>query len=294
MSESSEMWEHVFGSPDKVPKTTGERVLEAVTNGLHVESEHHWDRHPWTSPSVLSKVCRRAMVAYVRDRKTLARAQNTDLEWAAAKGTAFHNVFQEQIFGPARILRGGWLCSGCGHIHGLDPDDETEVTSHGEKFTQKVTVKSSIVMPQKCEACGMTPGWDCKFHYIEPMVYDLAIRVVGRIDGILLLDGEEWIIDIKTSKPPWNGVPYKEQGDQVIWYEGLSGIHRGLIIYSKQESRSLKESVVPLQVPWSESKYEEFQSYAKSIQEINDESELPSCEYQGVRFGSSPCECVGL
>jgi len=264
-----------------------------IAESLHEVKRFKCRRGMWTSPSTIAGSCLRALAIHTRDEAEVERDIPTDLAWAAKKGNAFHHVFQDEILGPMGILKGGWACSRCGHVHGIDQDDKYPIPSHGEVFVDKVTPASAVIMPGKCEKCGMIPSWEGHFSYVEPLLYEIECKISGRTDGILMIGGEEVIFDVKTGKPPWGETPWGNHVDQVLLYMGMAKILRGFVLYSKQEDRSFSGSVLPKEVDWDPIRYHELMGIADGIQKINSESLIPDCPYGGIRFGN-PCECVGL
>lgn len=88
-------------------------------------------------------------------------------------GHALHAWFQNKYLGPDRVLWGSWKCRGCKRrIRGL--------------------------MPKACRRCGAPRS---VFKYLEPLVREPHLNLIGHCDGILLIEGEKRVLELKTINP---------------------------------------------------------------------------------------------
>lgn len=127
-------------------------------------------------------------------------------------GTAIHSVVQDQYLGPSGVLFGRWRCPSC---HRISPT--MSVYPKGDYCQQWVTVqntdpntqeRSLLVQEEKvsvacadfqkmAEADGR-PAW----LYAELRVFDQALNISGRVDGIILGPDKTWFtLELKTVSP---------------------------------------------------------------------------------------------
>jgi len=273
------------------------RIMEAIVQTREV----HVDADMWLSPSILAGWCPRAWVIAQRVGVPLLDEIGPDNRWWMDGGTAHHTLFQEMWMGPARIIKGGWECPSCLHVEGYDPDDKTEILSHGESYTDKVTPRSSVLCPKVCPACGHKPTWRSAFRYIEPLVYDLELKVAGLSDGVIdwgPYGGELWDLKTKSSTDGMGWIkeaPDEGNVKQLNWYLGLAGMKYGRLVYVDRTSKHLADAFVEHQIVFDpemmlkeKEKVSVFREAAK-----NPESSIPACPDGGrTRFGA--CQCREL
>lgn len=82
-------------------------------------------------------------------------------------GHMHHQWYQERYLGPMGILWGEWVCRQCGTLY-------------------------KGPMPRECN-CNA-----CDFHYMEMGIEVPELDLFGHTDGVLLIDGEYYLLEIKT------------------------------------------------------------------------------------------------
>lgn len=291
--------------PRKAPVTELERpelfVQPRIMKALTSVREVTVTPDMWLSPSVLAGWCPRAWVMAYRMGVPLIDETGPDNRWWMDGGTVHHTLFQEWWMGPAKIIKGGWKCPSCQHVMGIDPDDKFEVHSHGEDITDKVTPQSAVLCPDECPACGYKPTWREPFKYVEPILYDAEMRVVGWSDGILdwgPYEDELWDLKTKASTDGMGWVreaPDEGNVTQLNWYLDMAEMHYGRLVYVDRASKHLVDAFIehpvehdPRLMAKEKEKVSAFREACK-----NPESSLPACPDGGrTRFG--PCQCREL
>lgn len=273
------------------------RIMEALvgTREIYIKPDM------WLSPSVLAGWCPRAWVMAYRMGIPMIDEVGPNNKWWMDGGSVHHKLFQEWWMGPAKIIKGGWECPSCLNVVGYDADDKVSVHTHGETIVNKVTPKSAVLCPDKCPSCGYKANWRKPFNYIEPLLYDLDMRIVGWSDGILdwgQFDDELWDLKTKASTDGMGWVreaPDENNVIQINWYLELAKMQHGRLVYVDRASKHLTDAFIehplehdPLLMAKEKEKVSAFREATK-----NPESSLPACPYGGrTRFG--PCQCRDL
>ena len=250
----------------------------------------------WFSPSVISVFCPRAWTIAYREGLGLVDRLGPDNRWWMDTGTALHSMLQEKWLGPSGRIRGGWKCHDCGHVHGVDPDDKVQVFSHRKEHRDKVTISSAIHMPGECEACGMVPDWRWGFVYVEPLLYDLDLRVAGWTDGILDLPGQPpELVDFKVvGELKWvTSNPKPEHVIQLTWYLDMAGLPRGRIVYIDRTAKHLADAIKEHIVFHDEKVIQKEKEKVRALREAlkDEEAPLPDCPHGG-KLPWGPCDCA--
>lgn len=314
---------------EEIKSENGERDVEARRQELR-EADTTWRIHPllmmfltktkeinldpetWFGPSTIAGMCSRAYVLAHIMGVPLLRDFAPNNYWSMDHGTALHEMMQSMWLGPMGILRGGWKCSECAHVHGLDLDDKNEVFGHdGEPIVEKVTVASAIHRPETCEECGMKPGWRRDFIYQEPIVYDIELKVAGWTDGLISTPGalagdeDDELIDIKSCKASAlksirNRGPYEEHVRQLMWYLDMTKHHRrkirrGRIIYIARGEEDFAKAISEVRIDLDEAVMAKEREKIRDIRQAlrEEKPKLPSCP-NGGRRPWGPCDCVLL
>lgn len=259
----------------------------------------------WLGPSTVSGMCPRAFVMSAVMELPLIKVESLQSRWTMDRGTVLHQLIQDMWLGRARMILGGWKCDDCGHIHGIDIEDSTPVGSGHEgedTVVDKVTLRSAIPMPYKCEKCGMEPRWRHGFSYVEPMVYDLPLRISGYVDGIIRIPDQNRLelIDIKgTSKKALARLrqrgPYLEHVIQVGWYLSMMGLSRGRVIYVARDEEDVSKAFLEKPVALDEKLMAQEKEKIRVLREEvkKKEPSIPTCPHGGQRPWG-PCECSGF
>lgn len=132
-------------------------------------------------------------------------------------GTGFHSIVQNQWFGKAGWLVGDWRCKRCGDIH------------------------RNTVMPKRC-LHNLSCSSD-EFDYIELELESKEHFLTGHPDGILRLDGVDYVMELKTSNSKMyefiktvRRKPLDAHREQVNMYMFLLKKQHGVIIYFDKDN----------------------------------------------------------
>jgi hypothetical protein len=273
------------------------RIMEALTSVREVDVKPDM----WLSPSVLAGWCPRAWTLAYRMGIPLVDEIGPDNRWWMDGGTAHHSLFQEWWMGPSKIIKGGWECPACGHTVGIDSSDMVPVYSHGEEIIHKVTTKSAVLCPDVCEKCGHKPSWRSPFSYVEPILYDLELRVVGWCDGIIDWSPHEdelWDLKTKASTESMEWIreaPDESNLKQLNWYLDMAKMAHGRLVYLDRASKHLVDAIVEHPVVADHELMAKEKEKVIAFREAtkNPESSIPPCPDGGsTRFG--PCQCREL
>lgn len=288
--------------PQVAPSKRPERWLQPrIMSHLVSTREIHVKKDMWLSPSVIADFCPRAWVIAHRLDIPLIDEIGPDNRWWMDGGTAHHTMLQEWWLGPAKIIKGGWECPKCLRVVGYDPLDDFEVYSHGEHLRTKVTTESAVFCPDKCPNCGYTGGWRSPFRYIEPMVYDKELKIVGLMDGIIdwgKLEDEIWDLKTKAGSESIEWVveaPDISHVKQLMWYLDMAKKMFGRIVYIDRGAKYLVDAFVEHQVDFDEVLMEKEKEKVRAFRKATEdpESSIPACPDGGqTRFG--PCQCREL
>lgn len=161
--------------------------------------------------SEVLKLCPREEV--IRYLKKIPTVQQHDIQtlYYFAIGNAFHKMFREQILGPMKLLKGHWECRTCRH-------------------TSKIEF-----MPAKCSACKVEGLGNFKF--VEERVEKDS--VCGHPDGRLVVDGYEFLLELKTIGEKGFARLTKSQPEherQVQMYLDMSGLEQAVVVYLRREA----------------------------------------------------------
>ena len=284
----------------KQVRDRGAFLLPVLVEQLYERNEIHLREDMWFSPSQLSHMCPRAYAMAWKMDLPLVNEFMPDNKWWMDFGTAMHMLMQDIWGGDGGWLEGGWQCTECGHKHGIDPDDNVEAVSHGTKEPDKVTIKSAIRKPERCEKCGMKPGWRRDLTYVEPMLYDLDLKVCGWCDGIMILPGQPAeLIDFKTTASPYwiKKKPNIQHVKQLSWYLDMAGMTRGRIIYIDRTAKLLEDAIIEhsffLDRKMMAEQKEMVRGVRKVFQAPKSEPSIPACP-DGGRGPFGPCDCSEL
>lgn len=164
--------------------------------------------------SALSRLCvRQEVLRYIHKINGVEKI-NHITQKTFDFGSGFHFIVQNQWFGKWGWLYGDWLCTGC-----------------GKKYLNQLMPK------QKC-SCGS----DNPYHYIELSLESSDHFLTGHPDGILKIDGQDYLMELKTSnkiyyeKIKGDKVPLDAHRDQINMYMFLLGMKHGLVIYFNKDN----------------------------------------------------------
>jgi hypothetical protein len=183
-------------------------------------------------------------------------------------GNAVHYWYQNYYLGQMGILKGKWRCCHCNAVTGTDPKPEFR--------------------PKKCD-CGNTTEWD----YEECHVLNKEWDVIGKVDGILDIDGKPYVLDMKTSDPelfkkmkkPWPSAEF-----QVQVYLWLTGIKDGVLLYIDKSSNG-PDPTKEFSVKYSEETVDKVKSLVTTVRMSIESKSLPTCSCTG-KWGNAKCEDI--
>jgi hypothetical protein len=278
----------------------GKFLLPHLVSQLYTRREITLRQDMWFSPSQLSHMCPRTYAIAWKLGLPLVDEVLPTGRWYMDVGTAMHMLIQDIWGGEGDWLEGGWKCNVCGHTYGIDPDDKVPAVSHGVSEPDKVTVKSAVRKPKRCDGCGMTPGWRRDFVYVEPLLYDLDLKVAGWTDGILVLPGQPAeLFDIKTTGNLYwvRDKPNEDHVTQLSWYLDMAGMKRGRIIYVDRTAKKLENAIVEhpffLDQRLMTKQKEQVRGLRKVFQAPKAEPSIPACP-NGGSGPWGPCSCRDL
>jgi hypothetical protein len=124
-------------------------------------------------------------------------------------GHAMHYWYQNKYLGPMGVLKGTWECVRCDEKrNGFYPKLDSSKCHHGGKH---------------------------RWEFVEAHVFSEEWEIKGKYDGLLDFgDGEEIVLDIKTSDPDWfkkMKKPWDSAVAQLQVYMWLLGVHKGVLLY---------------------------------------------------------------
>lgn len=257
----------------------------------------------WLGPSTITggSFCPRAWTIAYRLGVPLVDDLGPNNRWWMDFGTAGHTMIQDSWLGPAKLIKGGWKCERCLYTVGIDPEDKTEVFSHGDPVIDKVTVKSAVHRPDgECPQCGLKPTWRQGWTFIEPTAYDTDYLIAGWNDGIITMpNAADEVVDFKfVLSVSWKRkAPADEHVKQVSLYGDMLGIKRGRIFYVERGKKHLADAIVehgfdidPKVVQQEKEKVRVFREATKAPKT---EPSIPACP-DGGEGTYGPCTCVEL
>jgi hypothetical protein len=254
----------------------------------------------WLGPSTITgdAFCPRAWTIAYRLGLPLVDDLAPDNRWWMDFGTAGHTMMQDHWLGPAKLIKGGWRCQRCLHTVGIDPEDKTEVFSHGDPVIDKVTAASAVHYPEgPCPMCGMEPTWREGWTFVEPTAYDTEHLIAGWSDGIVTIPGApDEVVDFKfVLSVAWKRkAPAKEHVSQVSLYGDMLGIKRGRLFYVERGKKHLMEAIVehPFDIDPKvvAAEKEKVRVFREAVQAPKEEPSLPDCPNGGEgTYGPCPC-----
>jgi hypothetical protein len=131
-------------------------------------------------------------------------------------GKAFHSLVQNEWLGKMGVLIGDWKCNNCGSM----VKDRTR--------------------PEKCFVCSKED-----FNFYEVQVVNKEYGISGHPDGILLMEGQKSILELKTFNGKYysyvliNKSPMPKHVIQAQMYMWLTGLDSSTILYFNKEDSSM-------------------------------------------------------
>ena len=149
---------------------------------------------PGFHPSQMYSFCPRQKVLqffFPKPEKELISPElNMIFDW----GTAWHSVLQDSYFGPMGILYGKWTCMKCGYTH-----EGTQLNSPcpecGMGCRKQCKWEGGFgAADRDCRLCRIWGKW----RYRELSVSHEELKMYGKMDGILEMDGARHLSEFKT------------------------------------------------------------------------------------------------
>lgn len=240
------------------------------------------ERPPWRAgqtfrPSGITySYCRRLKVAQLAGKiEIFDEPKRPKEQLTLDMGKAIHDIIQGR-FWDIGILKGSYKCIKCDKIY------------------------HDLVSPTHCPVGG--PTHTKKFLKYKEVIYKQPeYQVSGRCDGILMIEGEEHLMDIKSIQnrlPKSNERQFcfedlEENGPksdhivQLTLYMWMSGIHNGHLLYVSKNNHMIKTYHIPYD-------YSVIDPYLKEIEHLltlaqsvkaGNRVELPPC------CGREKCPC---
>lgn len=229
------------------------------------------DRSGEWHPSGFCLMCAREQVLRVALKKPVREeiiSPQTKRIWDI--GTAIHSIYQNEYFGPMGILWGKWVCGSCElETWGFRPDGDCVRCRRGGRYTYgEVPVKAKL--PQ-CE---------------KP--------VVGRSDGILYVEGEWLVLEIKSINQDgcrFLKGPYPSAISQADIYGELirqklvlapRGVHiptpkRKLVLYVNKNDSTHREFILPLDSEAAKMRLAQPMEFEKGVATKKIPDKWPAC-----------------
>jgi hypothetical protein len=185
------------------------------------------------------------------------------------QGNAIHRWWQNHIYGPAHMLFGDWMCSGCGEI------------------------QSGTLLPNMRCVSGRCPG---RWVYRESTrtFRVRGVTVTGSPDGRIMWDNALHILEMKSMRTDeWKELRLPKQMNvlQASFYAALFSAPRVMISYIDKDTWDTKDfSLPPMSqaLSWAESIIETAQSVVN-----NPLKGAPACKNKAV-VRARRCACLGL
>lgn len=162
-------------------------------------------------------------------------------------GHAIHHRWQNNILGPAGVLKGFWHCKTCGFkTDGFMPRDVCpECKSIRRCRSCNTRMKKGVYKKDHyCNKC-QPESWE----YEEYSVFNREYDISGHMDGILSIGTEQYVWDLKTINS--NGFerrisksPIREHEWQLQTYLWLKNMKKGIIHYVNKDTSADKEFLI--------------------------------------------------
>lgn len=176
-------------------------------------------RRSWIRASGFSMLCPREEVLCSIGKVKRERRISPDLNLIFQHGHALHARLQDHILPAVGVLRGKWICVGCGTMYGGHVEDGVP------------TEEWAVARPSEPCSCGSE-----KYNFNEVRFVNEEYRIAGHTDGFLSLPEYHpglGVLEAKTIATSWqiSNVPKLEHDIQAQVYMWLSGCEWGVILY---------------------------------------------------------------
>lgn len=228
-------------------------ILTFLKDNLPVEEVVPFRGDDWyIRASRIPRLCPREEVLVWRNQFPSLVKRTADNAWWFGLGTAFHYVFQTVLLGPQGVLHGLWRCQ-CGW-----------------------GTEERGPMPAECPKCGRKG----RFLFVEEEVSSPDGRLVGHMDGILMLEGmPPAVIDFKTVQPyefhKCSEVPNPDHVMQLQVYMMLAGLDNGVLLYINKHEGKMDAALAEHWIRRNEKQTEAIQRLVAKVKEGIEGGVLP-------------------
>jgi len=209
--------------------------------------------------SNMTRMCEREEVLRHNLKREATKKVDAKLQRTFDFGNGFHYIVQNNWFGLWGWLEGDWLCTSCGEKH------------------------LKQLKPSNCRKCKSAE----QFHYIELELESIQHFITGHPDGILVVGGHRYTLELKTSNTKYfqyirNTMrrPLDAHLDQVNLYMFLLGIYRAIVVYFDKDTSDWMQ----FHVKYDKQRVERLLGKIKTVKD-------------GIQLGSVPprkmCDKIG-
>lgn len=180
----------------------------------------------WIRSSGFPSICPREEVLCATNKVPRTWAISADLNLIFQHGHGLHHQLQNDIMPAIGVLRGKWVCLGCGVMHGGPVPEGVRVEEWAE------------ARPDECPDCSSS-----EFTFHEAHLIDEEHRISGHCDGFLIMEGVPGmgILEGKSIKAGWEvqNVPKLDHVIQLQTYMWLADLQWGIILYWQKGENGL-------------------------------------------------------
>jgi CRISPR/Cas system-associated exonuclease Cas4 (RecB family) len=202
-------------------------------------------------------------------------------------GTALHEWWQEQYFGPMQVLKGKWRCPACGYV-----TSKMQTMPTHPHYCHEGT-EDADGTPHEAASDPIAFGHNRSWKFDEVPVKSEEWGIVGHSDGIYILGKgtlaeEDVVLDIKTAGPSfWAGGarPYPSNIFQLNIYMWLLGKTKGVLLYVDKGACSTNdvgcaEVIVDYNDTHRKDACAKIDLYRKAVEKKRLPGRLATCEFR--------------
>jgi hypothetical protein len=229
----------------------------------------------WIRSSGFPSLCPREEVLCANDKVPRTWEISADLNLIFQHGHGLHHQLQNEIMPAIGVIRGKWVCLGCGGMHGGEADRTVRVETWAEE------------RPASCPGCESTA-----FTFHEVQMLNDEYRISGHCDGFLEMEGVPGmgILEGKSIMAGWEvqNVPKLDHVIQLQTYMWLADLQWGIILYWQKGENGIR-CLIEHFVERDEDTIDNIKSTLKSIWDGVDGGDLPEklCEKYGCKRAKS-------
>lgn len=247
-------------------------------------------REDYLRSSGFPMVCPREEVICTLSGKVRKNRISPDLHLIFEHGHGLHSRLQDNILPAIGVMRGKWICNGCGVMQG-------GVEAGAPEDWSRPIEEWAIPYPDECEDCEST---SFRFHEID--LISEEYQITGHCDGFLELPGAPGlgILEGKSIGPGWTVVdaPKLDHVIQLHIYMWLTGLQWGVILYWQKGENGVHAFIEHI-VERDEDTIDSIKTQLKSVWDGIDTGKLPEriCSTQAcprAKECSSAKECFKL